>query len=161
MGNRITKFLKKTYSSNGVVGRAWRAIEDALAGHVTIGPVVVYGFNAMHVAVDIKVRGTWVCFKPPTFVFGTWWPGYFYISPDATPANSVYDLDDRLRDMRRMVKKVASGWPFVGFGEVVVSIPPSEGFKQWAEEKEATARLFSTVKVGKTTFSGFLDGPLT
>jgi hypothetical protein len=40
----------------------------------------------MHGAVNIQTkRWGYVCFKPPTRVWGRWWPAYFYLSPNATP----------------------------------------------------------------------------
>lgn len=47
---------------------------------------------AMHGAVDIKYRKMWYCFHLPTWVFGRYWPPYFYVSPDATPSSSVFKL---------------------------------------------------------------------
>jgi hypothetical protein len=77
----------------------WRAIEDRLSGHITVGPVTIYGFNAMHCAVNVRTRRWgYVCFKPPTFVFGCWWPGYFYCSPDATPQSATFDLTGYSRE---------------------------------------------------------------
>jgi hypothetical protein len=64
-----------------------RMIDRWLGGHLTIGPVTVYGRNAMHFAVNIRSRWGWICFKPPTRCYGVWWPWYFYISEDATPFN--------------------------------------------------------------------------
>ncbi len=55
--------------------------------HVSIGPVTVYGFNAMHVALNIRTPLGFVCFHPEIRVFGKWWPWYFYISKDGTPYN--------------------------------------------------------------------------
>lgn len=48
--------------------------------------VTVYGFNAMHVAVNIRTR-RWgmVCFHPPMRCFGVWWPWKFYLSLNGTP----------------------------------------------------------------------------
>jgi len=60
-------------------------MNEWVSGHWSIGPVVFYGRNAMHFAVNIKTRWGFVCFKPPTRCFGVWWPAYFYVSPDATP----------------------------------------------------------------------------
>jgi len=51
-------------------------------GRVTIYPLRC----AMHGAVNIWTRRWgYVCFKPPTYVFGQWWPWYLYLSPNATP----------------------------------------------------------------------------
>jgi hypothetical protein len=49
--------------------------------------VVLYGFNAMHVALNVRAFGWWWCFHPTFRVFGAWWPWYFYASRDATPTN--------------------------------------------------------------------------
>jgi hypothetical protein len=69
------------------VSRLERWIDRWFGGHWTIGPVTVYGRNAMHFAVNIRSRWGWICFKPPTRCYGVWWPWYFYISEDATPFN--------------------------------------------------------------------------
>lgn len=71
----------------------WKHFERRLSGHISIGPIVIYGFNAMHCAVNIRTdRFGYICFKPPTFVFGRWWPAYFYVSPDATPQSATFNL---------------------------------------------------------------------
>lgn len=56
-----------------------------------VGPVTFYPLRcAMHGAVNISTRRWgYVCFKPPTRVFGKWWPWYFYLSPNATPWGST------------------------------------------------------------------------
>lgn len=61
-------------------------------GHITIGPIVIYGFNAMHGAVNIHTRWGWICFHPTMRICGRWWAWYFYISPDATPQSATYRL---------------------------------------------------------------------
>lgn len=55
--------------------------------HLRLGPVVLFGFNAMHVALNVRTPWGWVCFHPTMRVFGRWWPWYFYVSQDATPFN--------------------------------------------------------------------------
>jgi hypothetical protein len=57
--------------------------------------VVIFGFNAMHVALNIRVFGWWWCFHPPMRVFGKWWPWYFYASRDATPYNCLFHFGKR------------------------------------------------------------------
>ncbi len=54
---------------------------------ISFGPICIYSLeSAMHGAVNIHTkRWGYVCFKLPTFVFGRWWPAYFYLSPNATP----------------------------------------------------------------------------
>ena len=56
--------------------------------------VVIYGANAMHWAINIRWRGEWWCFHPPTRTFGGRWPAYFYISKDATPQGARVSLGD-------------------------------------------------------------------
>ena len=53
--------------------------------------VTLYGFNAMHVAIDIRVsKYKFICFHPPMRCFGVWWPWYLYASPDATPGRAFW-----------------------------------------------------------------------
>lgn len=59
--------------------------ENFLGGHVTVGPVTIYGENAMHWAVNIRCRGGWLCFRLPVRCYGRWWPLYCYWSPNGTP----------------------------------------------------------------------------
>lgn len=61
-------------------------------GHRRIGPVTVYGANAMHWAINVRWRGTYWCFHPTTRTFGGHWPWYFYVSPDATPQRATFKL---------------------------------------------------------------------
>jgi hypothetical protein len=67
-----------------------------LGGHFTITwPVyaLVYGWNAMHVAVLVRTyRWGWLCFHPPVRMYGRWWPWYFYASPDATPSAATFRM---------------------------------------------------------------------
>lgn len=63
--------------------------EKRFGGHISIGPLVVYGFNAMHVAINLKLGRDWVCLHPTMRVFGKWWPWYFYVSTDGTPCEAT------------------------------------------------------------------------
>lgn len=71
-------------------GEGWW--ERHFGGHWSCGPVTIYGWNAMHVAVNIQTRWGYVCFHPPFRVFGHWWPWYFYVSPDATPYRARFRM---------------------------------------------------------------------
>jgi hypothetical protein len=68
-----------------------RVVDDwarsRLGGHINIGGcrVVIYGNNAMHYAVNIRTRSTYICFRPTVFSMGAWRGWYFYLSPNATP----------------------------------------------------------------------------
>ena len=61
-------------------------------GHVRLGPMVVYGANAMHWAINVRWRGTYWCFHPTTRTFGGYWPWYFYVSPNGTPSKATFRL---------------------------------------------------------------------
>lgn len=70
---------RKTYKT-----MSW--FENFMGGHLTLGPIVIYGENAMHWAVNVKTETFgYICFRLPFRCFGRWWPLYFYVSPDATP----------------------------------------------------------------------------
>lgn len=61
--------------------------------------------SAMHGAVNIWTeRWGYVCMKPPTYVYGRWWPWYFYLSPNATPWAATLILG---RDSPRYEKRLA------------------------------------------------------
>jgi len=63
--------------------------ENFFGGHADIGPVTVYGENAMHWAVTVRVKGRgFLCFRLPFRCFGGWRPLYCYFSPDGTPTNA-------------------------------------------------------------------------
>jgi hypothetical protein len=64
--------------------------DNFLGGHVTLGPVTIYGENAMHWAVDIKLSNGYLCFRLPLRCFGKWWPLYLYFSPNATPWEATW-----------------------------------------------------------------------
>jgi len=64
--------------------------ENFLGGHITIGRLTIYGENAMHWAVNFKMKNGFFCFKLPIRCFGTWWPLYCYFSPNATPAKATH-----------------------------------------------------------------------
>lgn len=54
-------------------------------GHLTVGPLTVYGRNAMHGAVNIRARNGFFCFR----IGHGDWPWYLYVSPDATPQRAT------------------------------------------------------------------------
>lgn len=64
-----------------------------LSGHLNLGPITIYGRNAMHWAANIKTkRWGYICFRLPLFCFGKFWPLYFYVSPNATPWASTFSI---------------------------------------------------------------------
>ena len=67
--------------------------ENFLSGDVEIGPVTIYGDNAMQWAVNISSkRFGYICFRLPFFSHRAWWPLYFYCSPNATPWAATFML---------------------------------------------------------------------
>jgi hypothetical protein len=69
-------------------------LERKFSGHISFfnHRVVIFGFNAMHVALNIRSRWGWICFHPTIKCFGVWWHWYFYISDDATPVHSRFGI---------------------------------------------------------------------
>lgn len=66
--------------------------ENFMSGHLTIGRVTIYGENAMHWAVNIKLKNTWMCFRLPLRCFGEWMPLYLYFSPNGTPTKATWKV---------------------------------------------------------------------
>lgn len=68
-------------------------LERHLGGHIMLGHLVIYGWNAMHVALNWRTkRWGWICFHPTMKVFGRWWPWYFYVSPNGTPGAATWGI---------------------------------------------------------------------
>jgi hypothetical protein len=79
-----------------------RLLDKVIGGHFSIGPLTVYGRNAMHFGVTISTRRWgYVCFRLPLFCFGRWWPLYFYCSPNATPWAATYIVGGGTRGRER------------------------------------------------------------
>lgn len=64
--------------------------ENFLGGHISLGPVTIFGENAMHWAVVIKTRTGFLSFRLPLRCFGAWWPLYCFHSPDGTPNKATW-----------------------------------------------------------------------
>ena len=64
--------------------------ENFLGGHVTIGPVTIFGENAMHWAVVIDMGKDYLSFRLPLRCDGRWWPLYCFRSPDGTPTQATW-----------------------------------------------------------------------
>lgn len=67
-------------------------LRKLIRGHLSIGPVTIYGRNAMHWAVDIRTRRGTLCLRPTTWTFGVRWPWYLYLSPNATPWAATFAI---------------------------------------------------------------------
>ena len=82
--------------------------EERLSGHVRIGRLTIYGYNAMHVALTYRTRRWgYICFHPQVRCFGGWWPWYFYMSPDATPGMAYIAFGPGVdqRDKERAIQR--------------------------------------------------------
>jgi len=91
-------------------------LQRKLGGHVSLGPVTVYGFNAMHVAINVWTKKWgYVCFHPDLrflgrfapWMLGKEWPWHFYASKNATPWASTFAIgpgiehDEKINAVRR------------------------------------------------------------
>lgn len=86
MSSRIN-FKNAGFFANYAHGDRW--IDKLFTGHITIGPVTIYGANAMHWAVNVWFRDAYWCFHPTTRTFRGRWPWCFYISKDGTPQGAT------------------------------------------------------------------------
>ena len=86
----------------------------AISGHISIGPLTIYGNNAMHFTAELWVGGFAFCFRPPQ---RRGW--YFLVSPNHTPWAAIYaagpgvERDDKLKaQVRRnaIVARLYSDW---------------------------------------------------
>lgn len=95
--------------------------ENFTGGHLSIGPVTIYGANAMNWAVNIRTKRLgYICFTLPTISrfrknkIGQWrcyW--YFYLSPNATPwASTFYIGTDKAETSRAKIRKQHFGHGF-------------------------------------------------
>jgi hypothetical protein len=75
--------------------------EEYLGAHISCGPATLYGFNAMHVALDIRTPWGYLCLHPTIKHHGSWWPWKVYLSPDATPGSRVWGIGPGLRTPKR------------------------------------------------------------
>lgn len=78
----MLKIFRKQYPSLSFV-------ENFLSGHIRVGPVVIFGENAMHWAVNITIGHGFLCFRLPIKCFGKWYPLYCYYSLDGTPSSDA------------------------------------------------------------------------
>lgn len=64
---------------------------------MTLGRLTIYPLRcAMHGAVNYRTkRWGYVCFRLPSYSRGSWWPWYFYLSPNATPWAATFKLNVR------------------------------------------------------------------
>lgn len=75
-----------TFHASGAKARRWT--ERHLGGHIDVGPLTVFGDNAMHWAWSFHTPKGYIIAKPPSFRFKQ--NPCVYFSPDATPSNAVW-----------------------------------------------------------------------
>lgn len=84
--------IKKAVESAGILATRYGRIRDRIfTGHIRVGPVTVYGANAMHYAVNVRTERGFICARPTTGVDG-YWPWYLYVSPDGTPDRAWWGI---------------------------------------------------------------------
>lgn len=87
--------------------------EEHIAFSIFGRRVTIFGFNAMHVAINVWTRRWgYVCFHPTMRVFGRWWPWYFYVSPNATPWAATFAIGpglERLDKHRAPIRRAKYG----------------------------------------------------
>ena len=82
MLKKLLSKIKEVFKSGFCIRRVVRSFDE----HFNISKsFTIYGRNAMHWAVNIKIFGAWLCFRLPFTCFGKWWPLYLYYSIDGTP----------------------------------------------------------------------------
>lgn len=104
--------------------------ENFMGGHITIGPITIYGANAMNWAVNIKSKWGYICFSLPSirrYKYGR--KPYFYISPDATPGSSTYYRGPRKEE--RIKSKYRRAMLGHNFNR---NIPEVEELFQWIKD---------------------------
>lgn len=95
--------------------------ENFMGGHISIGPITIFGANAMRWAVNIKTkRWGYVCFTLPVaarYLTNSrgqkYWQWYFYLSPNGTPwASTFYRGNDKNEVIRAQVRRLNFGHGF-------------------------------------------------
>lgn len=74
-----------------------------MPGHITIGPVTLYGANAMHWTLEVSTPWGFLCAHPTTHTFGGKWPWKVFLSPDATPMSRRWGFGPGLAGYGRRV----------------------------------------------------------
>jgi hypothetical protein len=86
----VDRIRKQLENANLFAGCRGDRIRDRIfPGHFVVGPVTVYGANAMHYAVNIRTRWGYLCARPTTGRSG-YWPWYVYLSENATPERATW-----------------------------------------------------------------------
>lgn len=92
---KLWRWLKFVLRGDGGWPERWQ--DRVFRGHLSIGPLTIYGANAMHWAWNLRVFGTYLCWRPTTGQNG-YWRWYLYASPDATPRHATWGVGPGMRD---------------------------------------------------------------
>lgn len=84
----------------------FKVFQKMFGGHINIGPVTIFGLNAMHWGVTIRLKKGYACFRLPLPCFGRFPALYFYLSPNGTPWAATYIIGggNRLRRDRALAQ---------------------------------------------------------
>lgn len=72
-----------------------------MSGYLSLGRLTVFGENAMHWGVRVKLKNNFLCFRLPFRCYGGWWPLYLYISPDGTPTSAIWGIGRGIKHRMR------------------------------------------------------------
>lgn len=81
--------------------------EKHFGGHISVGPVTVFGLNAMHGAIEIKTeRFGYITIFPPLYWSGHYQEPGIVVSPNGTPAKATF-IWGRHRDISKAERVAA------------------------------------------------------
>lgn len=94
--------------------------ENFMGGHFSIGPLTIFGANAMNWTAQLKTRWGYLCFTLP--VKARWrensqgqkfWQWYIYLSPNGTPwACTWYRGSNKSERIRANIRRINFGHGF-------------------------------------------------
>lgn len=88
---------------SSLLHRIDRWLEVHAGGHATLGPVTIFGNNAMHYTIEVTTRRWgYLCIRPPVYSLGRWHPWHVFASPNGTPWAATFMAGPRFtQDERR------------------------------------------------------------
>ncbi len=82
-------------------------LEKYLSSHIRFKNIVIFGFNAMALAVNVETeRWGYICFRPTIRFRGMWWQWYFYLSPDGTPHRSTFAMGPGISKLEKLTASI-------------------------------------------------------
>lgn len=94
--------------------------ENFMGSHISIGPITIFGANAMNWTVQAQTRLGYLCFTLPVLARyrydsrgKRWWQWYMYLSPNGTPGASTWYIGSSTEEkMRAKIRKYNFGHGF-------------------------------------------------